>query len=231
MNPDTQSRSMLASTTDVSMPRSFTTGCARLRPGSRVAGSGRKAPVAKSSVRRARSNASSPRTLALRSSGTALDPHIAGRAIGDQQVVVQTIVAQRVDQLAGRCGRERDDVWIGGQHCEPVRAARDAVVHLALQQADDALRQIGQVGEAPLSSPPLVVAEDHERGHQRHHHQREKPCSHRRQERGDTIDDASRCPARDSCGFVAADAHELTFCTGLRDCPPRAKLQSTRGKP
>ena len=78
--------------------------------------------------------------------------------------------------------------------CQPVRAARDAVVHLALHQADDSRRQIGQGGEAPLASQPLVVAQDHERRHQRHEHQREQPCSHRRQERGDPIDDATRSP-------------------------------------
>ena len=100
-----------------------------------------------------------------------------------------------------------------------MRAARDPVVHLPLQQPDDALRQVGQVGEAPLSSAPLVVAENHQRGHQRHDYQRGQACSHGRQERGDTVDDASR-PARDSSRFVAADAHELPFCTGLRDCSP-----------
>ena len=35
---------------------------------------------------------------------------IAGRAVGDQQVVVQTILAQRIDQLARCRGRQRDDV-------------------------------------------------------------------------------------------------------------------------
>ena len=102
MNPDTQSRSMLAHTTDVSMPTSSTTGCARLRPGSPVAGSGRKAPVAKSSVRRARSNASCSRTLALLIERDGARPHVAGRAVGDQQVVVEAILAQRIDQLARR---------------------------------------------------------------------------------------------------------------------------------
>ena len=114
--------------------------------------------------------------------------HFAGRAVRDQDVVVETIVAQGVDQLA--CGRlgERDDFRIGRQHAKPVSGARDAIVQFSMHQADDPRRHVAERGEAPLAGQPFVVRQDHERRHERHEDQRGQPSSHRRQERGDPVD-------------------------------------------
>ena len=89
MNPDTQPRSRLVHTTDVSLPTSFKTGAARLRPGWPVAGSGRKAPVAKSRVRRARSNARNPGARWPCDRVDSVCQHFPGRAVREQDVVVE----------------------------------------------------------------------------------------------------------------------------------------------
>ena len=135
----------------------------------------------------------------------------------------------RVDQLARSRRRQRDNVWICCEHGEPVRAARDAVVHLPLQQANDSRRQIRQRREAPISGQPLVVDENHERRHQCDEHEREQPCSHRWQNRGGPIEDVTR-PAPDSRQLISvAGAHGREFVFGAAaGLSPSAKLPSIR---
>ncbi len=138
-------------------------------------------------------------------------PHFAGRAVREQDVVVETIVAQGVDQLA--CGRlgERDDFRIGRQHAKPVSGARDAIVQFPMHQADDPRRHVAERGEAPLAGQPFVVRQDHERRHERHEDQRGQPSSHRRQERGDPVDYASHPLPHGTPSIRIAEAHGLPF--------------------
>ncbi len=159
-------------------------------------------------------------------------PHIAGRAVGEQQVVVQPIFAQGIDQLARCHGRGRDDIWIRRQRRKPVRAPRDAVVHLPLQQADDPRRQIRQSGEAPLPGQPLVVHDDDERRHQGDEHERDESRFDRGENRGDAIEELSRPAPHPTRSISVAEAHLVgSFVPGgIAGLWLSATLQSTRGR-
>ena len=116
MNPGTQSRSRLAHTTDVTVPelvhdglREIEARLARCRFGKK--GPGREVEGVPGPLEREQSAHARLADRAARRS-----PALAGRAVGDEHVVVEAIVAQRVDQLARRRRRQRDDVRIGREH-------------------------------------------------------------------------------------------------------------------